>query len=164
MSHPAIAAHSAPVTFICLCQHMRRHLFLYHAKASLLCNKPESNHCCADMMHGFLSSGKKAGGGKDEGWRGLCTLREPPKRRQATASLILSAPKIWGAMRLGIRSRTLGCAANSLNSASSCALHPHPPPKLTTPSRHTIPLNERSIAVVSFASWLQHLELLVSSS
>ena len=50
---------------------------------------------------------------------GGCTLREPPKSRQATASLMRSAPKICGAIRFWMRSITLGRAANSLNSASS---------------------------------------------
>ena len=47
------------------------------------------------------------------------TLRDPPKSRQATASLMRSAPKICGAMRFWISSTTLGSDAYSLNSASS---------------------------------------------
>ena len=57
--------------------------------------------------------------GRGQRSAGRGTLREPPKSRQATASLMRSEPKICGAMRFWIRLITLGRDAYSLNSASS---------------------------------------------
>jgi hypothetical protein len=69
-----------------------------------------------------LKDGLKTKHGRGSWYVMQHTLRAPPKRRQATAFLISSCPKMLGAMRWKISSVTLGWAAKSRNSASSSIL------------------------------------------
>lgn len=75
-------------------------------------------------------------------------LREPPNSRHATACLIISPPKICGAMRANRLATASGRAANSRNSCSSSCL-PQPRPTAlvsarTCPARRCLLLVSRS--------------------